>query len=509
MQISTRCQLPLSFFFVAFTFSAADYIFLRERDFLVDTLTLRAHIPLLLEVFTDSNIVKVFHGADMDIVWLQRDFGLYVVNMFDTGQAARVLGYPRYSLAYLLKHFCQVDADKQYQLADWRVRPLPEDMRRYAREDTHYLLYIYDCFKNELLLRSNESGNLLRAVWERSTSICLKKYEKSVWHEKKYQDLYLKYNRRYTKQQMSVFKALYDWRDQVSREEDESPSYILQNHLLFQIAEHLPDDKASLLRLCSPVPLHVKTHVNQLITIISRARKHINEEQLRLVSEEPLPAVGHSANKRDQFLPGMDLTDSLSPFGGRLGRCQPVFESGGEGSRVLALFHPLPEKAPFKGSVLVDILKGFQDPYALVDRLRYEGKDANIKKNNDSEVATLMANNGVKERQMQAKLEGDNLETNIMLAEQGNYFTKKKQKRRAPSVEPFDYARAVRIKGNALCKVDSGACNKRKPLIKANSVKMLKHFRKTSSKVIDVNVRGDKRQKTGGHETWPSQSKPQ
>jgi hypothetical protein len=94
-------------------------------------------------------------------------------------------------------------------------------------------------------------------------------------------------------------------------------------------------------------------------------------------------------------------------------------------------------QAPFKGSVLVDILKGFQDPYvaysavillasgynrasiiyiqALVDRLRYEGKDANIKKNNDSEVATLMANNGVKERQMQAKLEGDNLETNIMV----------------------------------------------------------------------------------------------
>jgi exosome complex exonuclease RRP6 len=178
----------------------------RERDFLVDTLTLRAHIPLLLEVFTDSNIVKVFHGADMDIVWLQRDFGLYVVNMFDTGQAARVLGYPRYSLAYLLKHFCQVDADKQYQLADWRVRPLPEDMRRYAREDTHYLLYIYDCFKNELLLRSNESGNLLRAVWERSTSICLKKYEKSVWHEKKYQDLYLKYNRRYTKQQVALWQ---------------------------------------------------------------------------------------------------------------------------------------------------------------------------------------------------------------------------------------------------------------------------------------------------------------
>lgn len=35
---------------------------------------------------------QVLHGADSDIVWLQRDFGLYIVNMFDTGQAARVLG---------------------------------------------------------------------------------------------------------------------------------------------------------------------------------------------------------------------------------------------------------------------------------------------------------------------------------------------------------------------------------------------------------------------------------
>ena len=58
----------------------------------------------------------------MDIEWLQRDFGLYVVNMFDTGQAARVLNLGRYSLAYLLMTYCSVEVDKQYQLADWRIR---------------------------------------------------------------------------------------------------------------------------------------------------------------------------------------------------------------------------------------------------------------------------------------------------------------------------------------------------------------------------------------------------
>lgn len=26
------------------------------------------------------------HGADRDILWLQRDFGIYICNMFDTGQ---------------------------------------------------------------------------------------------------------------------------------------------------------------------------------------------------------------------------------------------------------------------------------------------------------------------------------------------------------------------------------------------------------------------------------------
>ncbi|MFS7917644.1 putative 3'-5' exonuclease domain, ribonuclease H-like superfamily [Helianthus anomalus] len=41
------------------------------------------------------------HGADRDILWLQRDFGIDVYNMFDTGQ-------------YLLKHFCDVAANKEY-----------------------------------------------------------------------------------------------------------------------------------------------------------------------------------------------------------------------------------------------------------------------------------------------------------------------------------------------------------------------------------------------------------
>ncbi|CAF4276976.1 unnamed protein product, partial [Adineta steineri] len=97
----------------------------RTEDFLIDTIALRDALNTLNNVFTNPNIVKIFHGADSDIEWLQKDFGLYVVNMFDTHQAARELNLPAFSLAYLLKSYCDIDANKQFQLADWRIRPLP------------------------------------------------------------------------------------------------------------------------------------------------------------------------------------------------------------------------------------------------------------------------------------------------------------------------------------------------------------------------------------------------
>ncbi|KAK7285261.1 hypothetical protein RJT34_20026 [Clitoria ternatea] len=57
------------------------------EDFLVDTLRLHSHIgPYLREVFMDPAKRKVMHYADKDTVWLQRDFGIYICNLFDTHQ---------------------------------------------------------------------------------------------------------------------------------------------------------------------------------------------------------------------------------------------------------------------------------------------------------------------------------------------------------------------------------------------------------------------------------------
>lgn len=80
------------------------------------------------KVFVDSffaklvHLFQVFHGAESDIIWLQRDFGIYVVNMFDTRKAMKELSYRKYSLQHLIQECCDVVLNKDLQKADWRVR---------------------------------------------------------------------------------------------------------------------------------------------------------------------------------------------------------------------------------------------------------------------------------------------------------------------------------------------------------------------------------------------------
>jgi exosome complex exonuclease RRP6 len=53
-------------------------------------------------------------------------------------------------------------------------RPLPEEYLRYAREDTHYLLYIYDRLRNQLLDAKEQDSELLRTIYVKSKIICQK-----------------------------------------------------------------------------------------------------------------------------------------------------------------------------------------------------------------------------------------------------------------------------------------------------------------------------------------------
>lgn len=64
----------------------------RTQDWVIDALALRDEMGLLRGMLEDPKVVKVLHGAESDVVWLQRDFGLWIVGLFDTFHASKVLG---------------------------------------------------------------------------------------------------------------------------------------------------------------------------------------------------------------------------------------------------------------------------------------------------------------------------------------------------------------------------------------------------------------------------------
>ncbi|QCD97383.1 protein RRP6-like 2 [Vigna unguiculata] len=282
----------------------------RTEDFVIDTLKVRNNVgPYLREVFKDPTKKKVLHGADRDILWLQRDFGIYVCNMFDTGQASRVLKLERYSLQHLLQHFCGVTANKEYQNADWRLRPLPDVMLRYGREDTHYLLYIYDLMRIKLFTLSKESegcDNPLLEVYKRSYDICMQLYEKDLLTENSYLHLYGLRGAGFNAQQLAVVSGLWEWRDGLARADDEGPGYVLPNRIILEIAKQMPVIISNLRRIVGRSKLpYVERSLDVIVNIVRHSMQNavaFEEAALRL-KEERAASLSNVVPVKDVTVP--------------------------------------------------------------------------------------------------------------------------------------------------------------------------------------------------------------
>lgn len=281
----------------------------REKDWIVDTLKpWRQDLQVLNEVFTDPKILKVLHGAFMDILWLQRDLGLYIVGLFDTNHACKALGYAGGSLAFLLKKFIDFDADKKYQMADWRIRPLPEGMFFYARADTHFLLYIYDNMRNELIDRSKintPEENRLEIVLRKSKETSLFRYDSPRYNATIgkgpggwFQAL-VKVPTLLTNEQFAVFRAVHAWRDKIARQDDDSTNFVMPNHTLLSVAKVMPTDMASLLGTVHPISYNVKARTGELLEIIKAAKTNAKDgpSMMEVLKPDSVGAVA-AANAR-------------------------------------------------------------------------------------------------------------------------------------------------------------------------------------------------------------------
>ncbi|KAF3456490.1 hypothetical protein FNV43_RR01141 [Rhamnella rubrinervis] len=247
----------------------------RTEDFVVDALKLRIHIgPYLREVFKDPTKRKI-----VILCGFKRDFGIYVCNLFDTGQVV-----PKGRDVCISFHLCvnlvilstSWSWPQRYQNADWRLRPLPEEMLRYAREDTHYLLHIYDLMRIKLLTMSEESeqSDALLEVYKRSYDLCMQLYEKELLTENSYLYIYGLQGSGFNAQQLAIVAGLCEWRDVVARAEDESTGYILPNKTLLEIAKQMPVTTSKLRQLVRSKHPYTEQNLGSVVSIIRHSMQN-------------------------------------------------------------------------------------------------------------------------------------------------------------------------------------------------------------------------------------------
>ena len=154
-------------------------------------------------------------------------------------------------------------------------------MFNYARSDTHFLLYIYDNLRNELIENSNTAdpeGDLIETVLEHSKEEALQRYEiptydaqrglgASGWYHMLYRNPAL-----FNREQFAVFKAVHHWRDEVARQEDESVHHVMSKNALFNIAREMPLDMPSLLGCSHPMSQIFRRRMKELLRLIKEAK---------------------------------------------------------------------------------------------------------------------------------------------------------------------------------------------------------------------------------------------
>lgn len=313
----------------------------REQDWIVDTLAIREELSQLNIIFADPQIVKVFHGAFMDIIWLQRDLGLYIVSLFDTYCASRVLGFPKFSLAYLLETFAHFKTSKKYQLADWRIRPLSPPMLAYARSDTHFLLNIYDQLRNKLI--EKDEGKLQQVLFD-SRQVAKRRFEYTKYRpltnntnnrvscpvmasnpKEPYGSLMYQYNVPPCKK--SIVEILYNWRDLLARQEDESVRFIMPNQLLVTLANlESPVDTQRILNAPSYVSEHVRLHAKEIAELIENALKHTAANDWDLVDRWNNNSTVTTNDATLDVSDGKELEKAWEMFGDLLERNGTLFE---------------------------------------------------------------------------------------------------------------------------------------------------------------------------------------
>lgn len=153
----------------------------------------------------------------------------------------------------------------------------------YARSDTHFLLYIFDNLRNELIDAADtemSEENPMETVLQKSKETSLLRYERQIYNAESgkgpggWFSLIYKSPALLSSEQFAVFKAVHAWRDQIARKDDDSINFVMSNSVVMNLAKYMPMDMIALLGIIRPISHSVKKRTQELLDIIKAAKEN-------------------------------------------------------------------------------------------------------------------------------------------------------------------------------------------------------------------------------------------
>jgi ribonuclease D len=211
----------------------------------------------------------VLHAASQDLPCLA-EVGVRPQRLFDTELAGRLLGYPRVALGTLVEEVLGFHLEKGHSAADWSVRPLREELLRYAALDVEVLIELRDALAAELATQGKtewarqefEAVLAARPVlarsdpWRRTSGI----------------------HRVQSRRGLAVVSELWTARDRIAQAVDLSPRRVLPDTAIVEAARTLPANQGQLAKISGFAGRQARRHQKDWLAAIARARASTDDE---------------------------------------------------------------------------------------------------------------------------------------------------------------------------------------------------------------------------------------
>src|SRR5271170_3897906 len=211
----------------------------------------------------------ILHAASQDLPCLA-EVGFGPRQLFDTELAGRLLGYPRVALGTLVEEVLGFHLEKGHSAADWSVRPLREELLRYAALDVEVLVELRDALAAELAAQGKTEW--ARQEFEAVLATRPAPARPDPWRRTS------GIHRVQSRRGLAVVRELWTTRDKIAQSADLSPRRVLPDTAIIEAARSFPANHAQLIKISGFTSRQARRHERDWLAAIRLARAQDDNE---------------------------------------------------------------------------------------------------------------------------------------------------------------------------------------------------------------------------------------